>query len=144
MANNETYLSFLNEKFYICGCAGCLMLPGLFSSWGQRGLGSSLAAASGGCSSLQCESFCCSGFSCCRAVSSLPSGAAERGLRSRGSGWRSGPVFLPHVGSSRTRGPTGVSCPGRSGGDSSPLSHQGSSEDSSKCSLATYISFLKK
>ena len=28
--------------------------------------------------------------------------------------------------------------------DSSPLSHQGSPEDSSKCLLATYISFLKK
>lgn len=102
VANNDSAFLFLMNKLTFVAA------PGL-----RCCLGFSPAAAISGCSSSRCVNFCGSGFSCCRAVSSLPSGAAERGLRSRVSGWRSGPVALRHVGSSWPRDPTCVSCPGR-------------------------------
>ena len=98
--------------------------------------------------------WCCLGFSpvavCelllqgpsrCRAVSSLPSGAAARG-----SVAAIPVVHGPHCSAARgilpDRGSNVCLLPWQA--DSSPLSHQGSPEYFSKCLVATYISSLKK
>ena len=92
---------------FIFGCAGSLLLCGLFSSCSERQLYSSCSARASHCS----------GFSCCRAetlrcagLSSCGSQALERRPNSSSAG---GSVALRHVGSSLTRDQTHVSCSDR-------------------------------
>ena len=95
------YFFFLMFTYYVC--AGSLLLVDFFCSCSKRGLFSSCGA----------RASYCSGFSCCRAqalghvgFSSCGSQAPEHRLRSC-SAWAQ-----LHVGSSRTRGGSHVSCTG--------------------------------
>ena len=91
--------------FFFFGCAGSLLLQGLFSSCGKQGL---LPSCSVWASHY-------SGFSCCR-VQSLGQRASVvvvRELESTGSLWRKGLVAPGHMGSSQTRDRIRVSCIGR-------------------------------
>ena len=77
---------------FVFGCAGSLLLPGLFSTCGDWWLHSSCGAQA----SHRSGFFCCGALACGLRIS-----------RCRDS------VALPHVGSSRTRDRTHVSCTGR-------------------------------
>ena len=105
----ENFVVFL-KCLFINGCAGSSLLCGLFSSCGQWGLLSSCSVQASRCGGAEAPGR--TGFrNCC-------SQALEHML------WFMGWVAPWHVGSSRTRDCTHVSCTGRQ--TSSPLSHQGS------------------
>ena len=92
--------------FSFFGCAGSLLLRGLFSSCGKWGLLFSCSA----------QASHCSGFSCCRAwaLRARASVGVAPGLWSTGSVvWHTGLVAPRCVGSSRTRNGIRVSCIGR-------------------------------
>ena len=91
---------------FVFGCAGSLLLRGLFSSCGKEGLLSS-------CGDWFSH---CSGFSCCRAQSVGCAGSVVAAPRPSSTGSVAvahGLAAAWHVGSSWSRDQTHVSCIGR-------------------------------
>ena len=63
-------LTSVSVKMFIFGCAGSLLLCGLFSSWVEQGLLSSCGALTSGCDGVSCCRACAlghAGFSSCGA-----------------------------------------------------------------------------
>ena len=90
-------------KLFIFGRSGSSLLCGLFSSCGKQGLLSSCGVWASHCS----------GFSCCAAWAHGLQQLQPPGSRATQKWWHTGLAALWHVGSSRTRDQTHVSCTGR-------------------------------